>query len=97
MAENIDPNLIDFQPPEKLLKTTSGRIFNPPATNEDIAILSKGCVPKNTVKSNAWALRVFHDWIAERNQGTSDSTPKCPHDLLRILKVRHLIGGFPGL
>lgn len=81
MAANVDPDLIDFQPPTKLLKTSSGRKFNPPATDEDIAILSKGCVPKNTVKSNAWALRVFHDWIAERNQGTSDSAPKCPHDL----------------
>ena len=96
MAANVDPDLIDFQPPTKLLKTSSGRKFNPPTTDEDIAILSKGCVPKNTVKSNAWALLVFHDWIAERNQGTSDSAPKCPHDLLRIPKVRYLITGFPG-
>ena len=56
-----NPNLIDFQQPKKLLKTSSGRRFNPPAIDEDIVILSKGCIPKNTVKSNTWALRVFHD------------------------------------
>ena len=60
MAANVDPDLIDFQPPTKLLKTSSGRKFNSPATDEDIAILSKGCVPKNTVKSNALALSLIH-------------------------------------
>ena len=82
MAENIDPDLDDFQPPKKLLKSSSGRRFNLPATDEDITILSKGCVPKNTVKSNTWALQVFYEWIAERNGRTSDNDPKCPCDLL---------------
>ena len=81
MAENVDPSLFDFQPPKKLLKTSSGKGFNPPATDEDIA-LSKGCVPKNSVKNNAWALQVLCYWISERNSKSSDSMPKCPQDLL---------------
>ena len=39
MAENVDPDLFDFQPPTKLLKTSSGKRFNPPSTKEDTAIL----------------------------------------------------------
>ena len=45
-------------------------------------MLSKGCVPKNTVKSNEGAQRVVYNWIAERNGRTSDNAPKCPRDLL---------------
>ena len=55
-AENVAPGLVDIQPPKKLLKASSGKRFNTPATDDDIAMLSKGCVPRNTVKNNTWSL-----------------------------------------
>ena len=43
---------LTFQPPKKLLKTTSGKRLNPPVTDVDIAIISKRCATKSTVKNN---------------------------------------------
>ena len=95
--ENVDPNLIDFQPTEKLLNSNSAREFSPPTTDEDIAILSKYFVLKNPVKKySACLLQGFRSWIAERNQQSSDSTPKCPYYLLKIPKVWHLLTVFLG-
>ena len=60
MAENVDPDSVDFSaPPQKLLKTSSGRRFSPPATSVDIAILSKGCVRKNIEKQRRGLVSVL--------------------------------------
>ena len=81
MAENFALDLFNFHSPRKLPKISSGNRFNSPVTDEDIAIQSKGCVPK-TLKNNASVLQVFYEWIADRNSTNSDSTPKCLRDLL---------------
>ena len=77
MPQYVDLNLVDFQPPKKVLKTSTGQKFNLQAAEEDIAILSKGCVPKNTVKNNVWGLQLFYNQTVERNNRNSDSAPKC--------------------
>ena len=87
--ENVDPDLIEFHSHKTLLKTSYGRRFNPPATNVDIAILSKSRVPKNTVKSKAWALQVFHDWIVERDQQTIvRSRSVDPHQCIQVVEFQ---------
>ena len=47
-----------------------------------MAVLSKGFVPANTQKNNAWVMRVFMEWRAQRNGGISDKAQECPENLL---------------
>ena len=77
MAENVDPDRVDFQPSKKLLKTSCGNQFSSSATDEKISVLLNGCVPKNTLKNNEWAQGVWCDWVAERNGRTIDGPPRC--------------------
>ena len=54
MNEEQDPDLRNFQPPCKKAKgskrPSEGR-FKAPTTNEEIAMISKGYVPRNTQKN----------------------------------------------
>ena len=38
------------------------RRFKSPTKDYEIAVLSKGVVPKNTEKNTQWAVRVFEEW-----------------------------------
>ena len=62
--ENVDPDLNDFQAPKKK------RRFKEPASEEEMKVISKGFVPKNTQKSTAWAYNVFVEWMCERNNSS---------------------------
>ena len=55
--------------------------FAPPLQPEDLKNLEKPVVPKKTKQATHWAIRVFNDWISERNSKTS-SMFQCPSDLL---------------
>ena len=61
--ENVDPDLRDFQPPKKEVKTTREPVarFKCPTSDEEMVVLSKGFVAANTQKSSAWAMRVFSE------------------------------------
>ena len=76
--ENVDSDLRDFQPPPKKAKTTREPVarFKCPTSNEEMAVLSKGFVPANTQKNNAWAMRVFSEWRVQRNGGISDNVQR---------------------
>ena len=56
----------DFMPPKKKVKMNEEH-FKPPSTDEEMAILAKGFVPRNTQRSTAWAIKVFSDWKNNRN------------------------------
>ena len=52
--------------------------FKPPSSDDEIATLSKGFVPPNTEKNTVWAVRVFSEWRAARNDDcASDPCPDC--------------------
>ena len=50
--------------------------------DEKMAVLSKGFVPANTQKNNAWVMRVFSKWRVQRNGDISDKAHQCPENLL---------------
>ncbi len=52
--------------------------FNTTVSEEEIAKTSKGCVPVNTARSTAWALRTYQSWAKQRNQRCQN---QCPFDL----------------
>ena len=53
--------------------------FNCIVTDEEATKFSKGVVPKNTSKSTSWAVRVFNEWIEQRNKRAQN---QYPNDLL---------------
>ena len=71
----------DFQPPRSKRKKVASPTarFNEPTTDQEIAVLSKGFVPKNTQRNNTWALKLFQEWRVDRNKR---SEKLCPEDLL---------------
>ena len=86
--ENIDPELDDFVTTStKRSKKFSFTRFKPPCTNEEMAVVAKGFVPKNTHKNDGWAMRVFSAWRAERNRNFPDEPP-VPEDLLENIRRR---------
>ena len=54
--------------------------FETPTTSDQLQQLSKGVVPKNTQKNDAWALKTFIDWIHARNSSCPEDL--CPQDVL---------------
>ena len=79
----------DFQPCNKkqklsLSKTkTKARIvlsptsrFNTTVTDAEVEKNSKGCIPDNTARSTAWAMRVFQQWIEQRNKRVKEQFPR---------------------
>ena len=65
MNKEQDPDLRNFQPLHKKVKSSTtpskGR-FKAPTSNEEMAVISKGYVPRNTQKNTDWAMRVFTEW-----------------------------------
>ena len=55
--------------------------FAPPLQPDDLKQLEKPPVPKKTQQATHWAIRVFNDWVTERN-GIASSMFQCPQDLL---------------
>lgn len=49
--------------------------FNTTVTEKQVNVLSKGCVPKNTARSTIWAVRVFKEWIDQRNKHSKELYP----------------------
>jgi hypothetical protein len=83
----------DFQPPRSKRKKvpSSTARFKEPTTDQEIAVLSKGFVPKNTQRNNTWALKLFQEWRADRNKR---SEKQCPEDLLDPKKLDHWLSRF---
>ena len=75
VKENADRlDLADFQlPPKKKPR------FEQPATEEEMATLSKGFVQANIKKNTTRAYKVFLDCRAERNKNTEEE--ECTEDL----------------
>ena len=44
-------------------------------SNAEIEKSLKGCVPKNTSRSNSWAVRVFNQWIEQQNKRMDATYP----------------------
>lgn len=59
----------------------SSKRFAVPTSVADLEKKSEGVIPKNTQKNDQWALKVFTEWIEERNQHSLD-TGECPKDIL---------------
>ena len=53
--------------------------FNVTLTESEVIKSSKGVIPANTARSTSWAMRVFHEWVTQRNKRTKE---KYPADLL---------------
>ena len=62
--------------------------FKTPTTDDEMAVISQGYVPRNTQKNTEWAVRVFLEWRAARNK--SDPSNHCPEDLLQKPDVQKL-------
>ena len=65
----------DFRPPKKRSR------FGRPTTSEELEKSSKGFLPKNTEKNDLWAMRVFQEWVQNRNAET-DKKDHCPEGVL---------------
>ena len=52
---------------EKKVLSPSSR-FNTTVSNEEVNKSSKGCIPKNTSRSTSWTVRVYKQWIEQRNK-----------------------------
>ena len=52
---------------EKKVLSPSSR-FNTTVSNEEVNKSSKGCIPKNTSCSTSWTVRVYKQWIEQRNK-----------------------------
>ena len=82
MNEEQDPDLHDFQPALKKVKSSTthseGR-FKAPTCNKEMAVISNGYVRRNTQKNTDWAMRVFTEWRVEWN--LRDLGNYCPEDL----------------
>ena len=75
----------DFEcPPEKRRKLSLSKgkkvlspssRFNTAVTEKEINTLSKGYVPKNTARSTVWAVRVFKEWLDQRNRRDKEVYP----------------------
>ena len=70
--ENLDLDLMDFQPTEKKKR------FTDPVSEEQISSYAKDVI---THKSTKWAVNAFTAWVCERNK-TATYSEQCPKDLL---------------
>ena len=73
-----NPDLVDFKPSKK-----KKGWFHPPLADSEMDFVTKGFVPENTKKSMSWALRVFEEWVAQRNESNANESSQCPVDLLQ--------------
>ena len=69
---------------DKRLSLSKGKLspssrFNNTVTEEEVTKFSRGVIPKNTAKNTSWAVRVFNEWIQQRNKRTE---VKYPSDIL---------------
>jgi hypothetical protein len=51
----------DFQPPHSKKKKCAVQ-FKTPKTDQEMTVLLKSFVPKNTQRANVWALNMFKEW-----------------------------------
>ena len=49
--------------------------FNVTITESEVKKSLKGCIPVNTAKCTSWAMRVFQDWVVQRNKRTAEIIP----------------------
>ena len=49
--------------------------FNETVTEDMIEQSSKGIISKGTAKATSWAIRIFSDWITQRNKHNSEVFP----------------------
>jgi hypothetical protein len=52
------------------------------ASDVELQSASKGVVPSNTAKNNAWAIRNFEEWVETKNNSVSETEARVPSDLL---------------
>lgn len=55
--------------------------FSSPKSKVEMKKIGQGFVPKNTQKSTDWAVKVYREWVRERNKRTN-SDGEVPSDLL---------------
>ena len=84
----------EFMHPKTKKKVTSTRSssskrFAEVTTDDQLAAASKGVIPKNTKKSDHWALSAFQDWMKDRNSEAS-SNNYCPEDILKSNDAKRL-------
>lgn len=87
--EREDSDDVTAAPPPSKRKCVSGdtlkraRFAEPTSyveLRETAGTKPKKVIPRNTQKNDGWALRVFEEWISERNERCDDE--KCPEDVL---------------
>ena len=66
--------------------TQKPKRFAVPLSTKQIESLSTKFVPKKTANSTKWTIRIFTDWVQERNRCPSALTD-CPTDLFNYAKV----------
>jgi hypothetical protein len=87
-SEDDDDDDFDIKPLKRV------RRFKAPTSSEEMAVLNKGFVNKNTSKNTQWAMKLFYEWKEERNKENAD---KCPEYLLTspdITKLNFWLGRF---
>ena len=52
------------------------RKFSETVSEKQIAVLSKGFVPVNTLKNTMWAVKAFEAWVQSHNSCTEDEIDK---------------------
>ena len=57
------------------------RRFARPLSQTEIDDCCKPCVPKNTQSNTSWGVRVFSEWVKDRNSGMPSA---CPENLLTV-------------
>ena len=66
--------------------TQKSKRFAAPLSSKQIEYLSTKIVPKKNADSTKWAVRIFTDWVRERN-GCPSALLECPADLFDYIKV----------
>jgi len=78
-----DNDFVEEKPKQKKLLLSKGKSkallptdrFNTTVSEKEIALSSKGCIPANTSRSTQWALRVYYQWINQRNKWMNEQFP----------------------
>ena len=78
----------DFQPAKKRktmkLSKSGKERFSGTVSEEQLAVLLKGFVPKNTSKNTQWVVNTFEAWVKSRKRRAKDSIDQ---DVLRCTPV----------
>lgn len=79
MPTKIQKMSLQLRKEKKKVLSPASR-FTTTVSNEEVDKSSKGCIPKNTSRNTSWAVRVFNQWIEQRNKRSDVSYPT---DLLK--------------